>query len=227
VSFDLDFILSLAGPLTRPGLVEIGAVHAPAGDRKRLFLWSTGRIGATVDRDSVRFDRQYGVMGSTRGVAIPLAALSALLTVCQHWAAHRHLWAAFYSSCSGYPAGYGGAWYFLKPGKRSKPLKLGSRVMGHTEGKELAGRDVRKRLVRPIRLEHGVTIVSRHRRVGEAQTPPTGLPVGLVYSLPGEFTVSAWRTEIKLVVQRRTVWFEDGDEDFLWELLRVTSLDPS
>lgn len=64
--------------------------------------------------------------------------------------------------------------------------------------------------------------MSSLRRFGEAQTPPDGHKVGVVRALGGvpPLRVAPRR---KLVVGRRRVWLEAGEEEFVAALLKSCS----
>lgn len=98
---DLDEIILNAGADTdQPCLVELG--HAVRAGRRTStgFIWSSGRIAATIGPREVRLRRRLGPVGSASGIKLDARELATLLAACRDWAQRRDEWWAFYDSVS-------------------------------------------------------------------------------------------------------------------------------
>jgi hypothetical protein len=223
--WDLDFILGLGeeegeGLSRRPELFEIGRTLSKGKAKRRIFIWSTRRIGAAVGEGKVAINRHLGLVGKGP-VTLTLPELSALDKACEDWKIRRHGWAAYWASCAGYPGGYGGAWYYQAPGKRSKQVQVGSSTVGSgKKGRDFVGKDERRTLARPLHVSHRVTIEEEIWRVGECCGDPKGEKTGLVYRLGGGARLEAERHGAILRKGARHTGIEPNDEEaFVRELL--------
>lgn len=225
--WDLVFILGLGDGLAgrEPRLVEVGREMAGGRPKRRLFVWSTRRIGAAVEGGRVSIRRNLGAVGDGP-LVLSKAQLHALDAACTDWAERRDRWAAYWASCAGYPAGYGGAWYYQAPGGDTKREQIGSSSMGGRRGKEFTGRDVTRPLGVAVLTPTGASIVGEIRREGESAGPGRIEIVGAVYALGGNARLDARRHDADLVVDGRTIGLEPGrDEAFVCELIEAVEAD--
>ena len=150
--------------------------------------------------------------------------LRALLVACEDWAKRRNDWAAFYSSGSGHPPGFGCSttWY-QPPGKNAKRVRLGERTFGRPRGEELLGRDELVPLVPEGKLAVSVLVEADIWRRGEKHGPAEGSLVGARYRLGGEAVFIAERGGAEVQCRGRTVHLEPGEEEFVAALLEATA----
>lgn len=185
MSWDLDDILRAAGAgFGDPCLVEVArALRGPASTIG--YLWSTGRIRATVGADFVRIERRLGEMGDGP-VTLGLCELAALDAACSDWAKRRDGWAAFYYSGGGHPPGFGGGSEFYQPpGEGSQRVRLATQSMGRRTGEGLLGSEEAVPIPSPVHLSPDVRIEDELWRPGERHGPREGSLVGMVYRLSG------------------------------------------
>jgi hypothetical protein len=223
---DLDFILGLGQEYADEGgpgrLLEVGRELSKGRAVRRLFLWSTGRIGASFAAGRVTLAREYGDVGDG-SLALTLAEFRALDRACRDWERRRDSWAAFWESCAGYPIGYGAGRYFQRPGPRAREERIGRwcRDEGNT-GYTFKGKDVRRPPAAP--LPRGVGIDAEIWRLGEKFGKPKGERVGVVYRLGPGCRLEARRPEAMLFQGRRRIGLEPHDEErFVQELLAAVS----
>ena len=218
MSWDLFDVVEAAGATRdEPMLIEVATARARGRAPRRGFVWSTGRVIATVGDGRVRIARRLGVMSD--GLALDLDELHALALATADWAAQRERWAAFYFSCSGYPAGCGGAYWYEPPGAAPRQ-KLGTHTIGGRTGEQLVGRDELVAIA-PSTTSRAPAIAEIWRR-GERHGPSAGSLVGLRYRLAPGLQLDAKRDEA--VVARGKddrVYLEPGEERFVAELLDV------
>lgn len=220
---DLDFILGLGeegeSRYQRPRLVEVGRTLVGGKAQRRIFVWSTRRIGASFGDGRISIDRQLGLVGKGP-VDLTIAGLGALNSACADWKDRRDGWAAFWASSAGYPAGFGGAWYYQAAGKTSRRIKVGSSTIGGKEGREFVGKDERRALAKPLAIARGVEIEAEIWRVGESFGNPKGEKIGVVYRLADAARFEAQRHEAILRKGSRFIGIEPDDEErFVEELL--------
>jgi hypothetical protein len=225
---DFEDLLELSsGGHGKPCLVQLGrALHKDGATTG--YAWSSGRIGATVSKGWVRIRRRLGVMGrgneGDNDLRLDRDELRALLVACEDWAKRRNDWAAFYSSGSGHPPGFGCSttWY-QPPGKNAKRVRLGERTFGRPRGEELLGRDELVPLVPEGKLAVSVLVEADIWRRGEKHGPAEGSLVGARYRLGGEAVFIAERGGAEVQCRGRTVHLEPGEEEFVAALLEATA----
>jgi hypothetical protein len=230
MSFDFDDLLKfVTGGGREACLVELGRAAHKDGTTTG-YAWSTGRIGATVGSGWVRIRRRRGKIGMGKGdndLKLEPPELCALHVACRDWAARRDAWAAFYFSASGYPGGFGGAFWYQPPGKNAKRKKLGEHVGGRAQGEQLSGEDDIVPLAREVKVSESVRIDAEIWRRGEKHGPAKGSLVGVRYRIGNERAVfMAQRKGGEVRCQRCTVHLESGEEDFIAALLEAGQFPP-
>jgi hypothetical protein len=223
---DFEDLLELAsGGRGKECLVQLGrALHKDGATIG--YAWSSGRVGATAGSGWVRIRRRFGVIGlrnkGDNDLRLDLSELRALGVACDDWARRRDDWAAFYSSGSGHPPGYGCSttWY-QPPGKNAKRVRIGERTFGRPRGEQLLGRDEIVPIVPAVKLPESVLVEADIWRRGEKHGPPQGSLVGARYRLCGGAAFMADREGAEVQCRGRTVHLEPGEEAFVAALLEA------
>lgn len=208
-----------------PCLIQIGQTRgSKSGEESTFYAWSTGRILASVRETGTLIRNRWAKPGEREGIEIPWRVLDALLVSLEIWTKRRESWAAFFSTRSGYPLGWGLREIFVAPGPEEKWQTVWSRSMGMLgtpEGEAFKGREDFRPKVQADQLSGGVSLAAEIWRVGERQTPPEGLKVGEVFSLPEGFEVIARRNEANLKSKAGTVCLEKCEVEFVAALCRL------
>lgn len=216
---DLHFVLELgrSSDSREPYLVEIGARLKSGIPEKRIFVWSSGTIGASIGGDEVRISRELGLIGHGH-IVLTVSQLRALHSACKDWRRLRDEWAAFWSSSAGYV--FGGAWYYQAAGIESTRVCVGEETIGRPRDEPFSGKDVFHKRELSL-LAPRPAVIAEIWREGEKYGDPAGEKVGLVYSLGSRVRFEAQRHGGKLVSHRKWIGIEPSDVKFLSELLAV------
>jgi len=204
-----------------PALIEIARTHRGGRIDRTIYAWSTGRITATIDDDSVTLQRRRGAVSNAR-FHLDARELDALVAVFDDWAARRSSWAAFYVSTAGYPPGFGGAAYYQAAGDDAVPAVIGRDLYGRPrEGEWLRGRDDVRPLGSPLGIGHAIQLTAQIWRVGENHGDTSGELVGCVYA-SATIRIFAYRRHVRLVgCDGRELFIEAAETELPRELVAV------
>ena len=212
-----EFVSSLAKQASiKSGLIE-SRVLGGDGKEVRVFVSTSGRIGASLDGSGAHFRRKLGVMGE---LSITWPALRTVESVRKHWKRHRDTWALFETSSNGFPPGFGIGYRVQAPGAISEYGLIGSNVMGHFRGKRFTGREVEREPSRQWQAQ-GIGVVAELWRTGEEQTPPEGWTIGLKYKLDDGYWAVARRSKLEVFYGKNIVTFEAFDENVVPLLIQI------
>lgn len=198
-------------PDSVPCLVSL-AQAVRADEPATVYVWSNGRLLATVGRGQVRIERRLGVVSHPNRITLYPNDLASLDAACAHWATNRDSWAAWYETGAGYPPGWGcSGIYYQPPGSDSPKIRLGERALGTLHGHELQGSNTTQRVTPPVLPAPGVRITGKIVRTGEAAGRAVA-QTGLRYRLDGGLLLRADRFNLKLTRGRQSVYLESGEE---------------
>jgi hypothetical protein len=218
---DDDLEIALAGARRarpREHLVEVMRTHEARA--RSIYYWSgSDRIYATTSRGVAHIERRYGEVGNRRGVRLNLAKLRSVYAA---WQRERDDWAAFYTSASGLPGGFGCHYIYQPPGAKAEYVILGTRMMGHLRGDDLVGTDEIVHAPKPVQVARGAFAVAEIWRRGERRGPKAGSLVGVRYDIGSGLVFDA-RRESARVADRNDdeVFLEEDETPFVRALVRV------
>jgi len=211
----IDTILdALAGDVDC--LVKVATARRASGPAS-VYVWSSGRILATVAGGLATIERRFGQVTEPNRISLNATDLASLGNACAHWAALRDNWAEYYETTAGYPPGWGCCGYFYQPPGRDVPrIKLGERGLGRLIGRQLQGR-TEVRGVAAVGDHNGVRVVAELWRVGEKQGPGEAM-TGQRLVLPDGLQVETTRSGAMVCRSNERVHLEAGEEAFLAEV---------
>jgi len=211
-------------PSSAPRLVELARALSDEGQPDTVgYVWSTGRITATVADREVYLRRRFGPVSVRQPLVLDRRDLAPLARACGDWSERRDQWAAFYVSTAGYPIGYGAASYYRAPGPNAERVVVRREVLGKpSEGEDWRGHeDVVPRDVAE-RIDAGVELIADVWRRGERFGDPGGSLVGVCYRV-GRLHIHAHRQHARVVdsLIGGEVYLEPGEERFVAALARA------